>query len=245
MAAARGSRTWGELIGATVQEAKRRLQPVSLSQKSKQVLHRFDNQAALDSWMVNTDKAIGGYSQGSLSYNPNSQSAVFKGVLSTKLPANSRVKQSGFCLARSLPLPSTLLGNRFYDLQEFSGLELQLRGDGRNYILSVQTDSMQPEDLFQAFIYTKGGPHWQRVQIPFQDFLLTNMGFVQNEQTLMNTSKIKTIGLLLADGIDGPFQLELQEISAITMRKLLSQMDVQPPATSTTSNNDATSSSQR
>jgi hypothetical protein len=26
------------------------------------------------------------------------------------------------------------------------------------------------------------------------------MGFVQNEQTLMNTGKIKTIGILLADG---------------------------------------------
>lgn len=44
------------------------------------------------------------------------------------------------------------------------------------------SDTTQQEDLFQAFVYTRGGPSWQTVQIPFSDFLLTSLGYVQNEQ---------------------------------------------------------------
>ena len=53
---------------------------------------------------------------------------------------------------------------------------------GRTYIANIQTDSTQQEDLYQAFVYTRGGPEWQTVQVPFSDFLLTSLGYVQNEQ---------------------------------------------------------------
>jgi hypothetical protein len=54
------------------------------------------------------------------------------------------------------------------------------------------------------------------------------MGFVQNEQTLLNKDSIIHFGVLLADRVDGPFHLDIQRISAITMQKELSSMDVQP-----------------
>ena len=52
------------------------------------------------------------------------------------------------------------------------------------------------------------------------------MGFVQNEQTLLNKDGIIHFGVLLADRIDGPFHLDIKSISAITMSKELSNMDV-------------------
>lgn len=47
----------------------------------------------------------------------------------------------------------------------FSGLEFKLRGDGRTYIINLQTDGLQPDDVYQAFIYTKGGPDWETVRV--------------------------------------------------------------------------------
>ena len=101
-----------------------------------------------------------------------------------------------------------------------------LRGDGRTYIANIQTDSTQQEDLYQAFVYTRGGPEWQTVQIPFSDFLLTSLGYVQNEQAMLNRSAIRTVGVLLADRTDGDFKLSIREIRSVRMVKEVSNMDV-------------------
>jgi NADH dehydrogenase [ubiquinone] 1 alpha subcomplex assembly factor 1 len=66
----------------------------------------------------------------------------------------------------------------------------------------------------------------QTVQLPFVDFLLTSLGYVQNEQTELNTRSVKSLGVLLADKIDGPFKLEIRSVRAITMKKLVSNMEV-------------------
>lgn len=66
-------------------------------------------------------------------------------------------------------------------------------------------------------------------QIPLADFLLTHMGYVQNEQALLSAERVKTIGLLLADKLDGPFQLDVRAIRAINMRKEISNMDAAAP----------------
>lgn len=57
------------------------------------------------------------------------------------------------------------MGATLHDLSEYNGLELQLRGDGRAYMLNIQTDGLQQDDIFQAFIYTRGGPSWQTVHV--------------------------------------------------------------------------------
>ena len=44
------------------------------------------------------------------------------------------------------------------------------------------------------------------MQIPFSEFLLTNMGYVQNEQTLLHSGQIVNFALLLADRVPGPFR---------------------------------------
>lgn len=151
-------------------------------------------------------------------------------------------------------------------LHDVSGLEFEVRGDGRVYICNIHTDGLQQEDLFQSAIYTRGGPLWQKVchvlararqshfsrsvlargsvpivphpsavlrtsrdltflisrvsplfclsqvRIPFCDFLLTSLGYVQNEQSHMDLTAVKTVGILLADEVDGPFNLDIRSI---------------------------------
>ena len=43
----------------------------------------------------------------------------------------------------------------------------------------------------QAFVYTRGGPHWETIRLPFSDFLLTYHGYVQNAQSSLNESKAR------------------------------------------------------
>ena len=59
----------------------------------------------------------------------------------------------------------TLFGASLHDLTRYNGLELCVRGDGRTYIVNIRTDGYQPDDVFQAFLYTRGGPLWQTVQV--------------------------------------------------------------------------------
>jgi hypothetical protein len=58
------------------------------------------------------------------------------------------------------------------------------------------------------------------------------MGYVQNEQTLLSNKRVRTLGLLLADQVNGDFQLDVRRISAIHRRKDLSNMDVTGPQAS-------------
>lgn len=57
------------------------------------------------------------------------------------------------------------------------------------------------------------------------------MGYVQNEQALLSAERVKTVGLLLADKTDGPFQLDVRAIRAIHMNKELTNMDATPTLT--------------
>lgn len=53
------------------------------------------------------------------------------------------------------------------------------------------------------------------LQLPFSEFFLTNRGYMQDHQTLLPTASISTVGLLLADKVAGPFELELQSITVV------------------------------
>ena len=63
------------------------------------------------------------------------------------------------------------------------------------------------------------------VQIPLSEFLLTHRGYVQNEQATINSDRIKTIGILLADRREGPFQLDIREVRAVTAAEPSARMD--------------------
>ena len=52
-------------------------------------------------------------------------------------------------------------------------------------------------------------------QLPFSEFVLTNRGYMQDHLTLLPRASVSTVGLLLADKVIGPFELELQEIKVV------------------------------
>jgi len=57
-------------------------------------------------------------------------------------------------------------------------------------------------------------PCARNAQIPFDRFLLTWHGYVEGQNSLLPTSRIKSIGILMAERKSGPFYCQLEAIAA-------------------------------
>ncbi|KAG7251465.1 hypothetical protein CRUP_023938 [Coryphaenoides rupestris] len=99
----------------------------------------------------------------------------------------------------------------------FNMLHLRVRGDGRPWMINLTSETYFThnwDDMYSYFLYTRGGPYWQDVKIPFSKFFLGYRGRIQDNQCHLWLDKINTIGFTLGDGVDGPFQLEVDYIGA-------------------------------
>jgi len=123
---------------------------------------------------------------------------VFSGTLSLK-------NRGGFSSVRTRP-------NRT-DLSDYDHLVVRLRGDGRTYWLTVNTNVRIPAGSYRALIATKAG-EWQTVRAPFSKFRATSFGRVLPVFVPLDRSKVESIGFLLADKKAGPFRLEVDSIKA-------------------------------
>ena len=95
-----------------------------------------------------------------------------------------------------------------YDLGQYSGLKLRLRGDGKSYKLSLRTDLFFDGISYQA-TFTTEQDTWQELYLPFEDFTATHHGVKLSTVAPMDTTKIESFGLFIADDQEGSFQLEI------------------------------------
>lgn len=55
-----------------------------------------------------------------------------------------------------------------YDWSSFNTLHLRVRGDGRPWMINIAAEtyfSHQKDDMYNYFLYTRGGPYWQDVKV--------------------------------------------------------------------------------
>ncbi|KAJ0044207.1 hypothetical protein NL108_008132, partial [Boleophthalmus pectinirostris] len=74
---------------------------------------------------------------------------------------------------------------KHFDWTSFNTLHLRVRGDGRPWMINIGCQtffSHQNDDIYSYFLYTRGGPYWQDVKIPFSKFFLTHRGRIQDDQ---------------------------------------------------------------
>lgn len=57
---------------------------------------------------------------------------------------------------------------KHHDWSSFNTLHLRVRGDGRPWMINIAAEtyfSHQKDDMYNYFLYTRGGPYWQDVKV--------------------------------------------------------------------------------
>ncbi|NXX91361.1 CIA30 protein, partial [Centropus bengalensis] len=187
------------------------------------VLWEFRSQEDLNKWVISSDVEIGGKSEVYLKLGRNNQAALLYGTLNTEAPRDGETKYSGYCSMRAKPLVGSFARKKYYDWSSFNSLYLRVRGDGRPWMVNIYTDpyfSHQKDDLYNYFMFTRGGPYWEEIKIPFSKFFLSSRGRVQDSQhpIWLDKASFLTLGFTIGDKVDGPFQLEIDFIGLLNDR---------------------------
>lgn len=163
-------------------------------------------------WTVSCDRDHGeGFSR--VKFKPTSRgTAIFSGELSTEKPKDGRVSNAGYCNICTPALEKAFYRRDYYDWSQYTHLVVKVRGDGRGYMLNLETKGeydIQWFDMFNYPLFTRGGPYWQITKIPFSKFYFTHKGRIQDKQTRIPQTLISRFGITVMDKINAPFSLEL------------------------------------
>lgn len=149
-------------------------------------------------WYVQNDNVMGGRSQGGFEIREQGP-LIFSGSTNTDGGGFSSIRTRSFA-----PL----------DLSKYDGIALRVKADGRQYIWQLQTRARYRnyEVSYWAAFDTVAG-EWATVRIHFSSFYPQFRGF-RLEGPALDTSDITEFGLYIYDQKDGPFELQLDNISA-------------------------------
>ena len=153
----------------------------------------FDFQTATNTaaWQVVNDDVMGGVSTSS--FRLTNGAAVFQGEVSLK-------NNGGFASVRSLPAN--------HDLSGCDTFVIRVRGDGRRYNFTARTDRSFDSTIYQCAFTTKKG-EWGEHRLPLKEFVPTSRGRVLSGAPPLDAAKVTSVGFLISDQQDGPFQLEV------------------------------------
>lgn len=159
------------------------------------ILFDFDSEAACNSWIPINDVVMGGISHSRFDYVGESI-AVFSGTVSLE-------NSSGFASLRSTP--------SLYDLRGYSGLQLRVRGDGKQYKLNLKTEAALDGVQYQAVFKTEAGA-WTEIVIPFSKFVPMFRGAHAYDSPPLDPGSICSFGFLISDKQEGPFRMDIDWI---------------------------------
>ena len=147
-------------------------------------------------WRIVNDGVMGGQSQSRLSLREDYYQ--FKGYLSL---ANN----GGFASVRSqTPIA---------DLSGYKGVVLRVRGDGRSYKLRFRAGRRMDGVAHEARFDTRPET-WVEIEILFDTFRPVWRGRLVGGAGPLDASRLRQIGLMVADGQEGPFALDLAWVRA-------------------------------
>ncbi|WP_412060983.1 CIA30 family protein [Rubrivirga sp. IMCC45206] len=154
----------------------------------------FEFESPDAAWAVENDGVMGGRSQG------------FAEVVDGTLMFTGEVvtEGGGFTSVR---------GERQANLSDYDGIELRIRGGGRTFELDVDDGTRHRGREVNRQGAFPTAADWQTVRVPFADLDATAHGEPVTVDAL-DRSAIRTLGIYIADGIDGPFRLEVDWIRA-------------------------------
>jgi Complex I intermediate-associated protein 30 (CIA30) len=138
--------------------------------------------ALAQTWGALDDVVMGGTSASSLKLQDGL--AVFTGIVST---ANS----GGFASIRTRNFEPPL------DLGSYSGLELQVKGDGQRYKFLIR-DEDSWDSLAYAYSFDTVADQWTTVRIPFNLMVPVFRAKTVDNGKSLNTSRLRSLQLMLS-----------------------------------------------
>lgn len=170
---------------------------VSEKEDMTRVLFDFVDVSEAQRWLVVNDNVMGGVSKGEASPTEDS-SLLFSGSISLE-------NNGGFASIRSQPTD--------FDLGEFDGIRIRVKGDGRTYQFSLRRDRNLDGIAFrQEFESIEN--KWIEVELPFASFIPTFRGRTLTDVNPLDPADIRQLGFLIADKEAGPFKLIVDRIVA-------------------------------
>ncbi|MEO0616219.1 MAG: CIA30 family protein [Pseudomonadota bacterium] len=167
------------------------------SDKDTEVITDLTSATPSLGWFVVNDNVMGGRSEGGFD--------VDSGVL--RFTGRTNTRGGGFSSIRT--------GSLALDLSAYDGIRLHVKGDGRRYTWRLTTDARYygREVAYWAEFDTERD-EWRDIDIPFARFVPRFRGSVLDGPAL-DTSNITGMGLMIYDGLDGPFALALDRVQAV------------------------------
>jgi len=158
----------------------------------------FSNTDNVSPWRIVNDGVMGGLSEGTRFAEEGHM--VFRGIINTN--------GGGFSSLRRRMVPG--------DLANTSGLKMKLRSDGRDYKLTFRTSERWRgrSVSYQASIPATDADTWTEVTVPFTNMRTSVFGRPVRAAPF-DPSDVREMGIIIADGIDGPFNLNVQSLSCI------------------------------
>lgn len=148
-----------------------------------------------DQWRIVNDGVMGGLSSSKAIVKDDK--IIFSGNVSLE-------NNGGFASLRS-PVKD-------YNFEEYSGLELKIKGDGKRYSISMKETSYFTGYFFTSTFETKKDV-WITVKLPFNQFKLYYFGRETNSNKKIPVNNIKEISLLIGDKQEGGFQAEIEYLA--------------------------------
>ena len=164
--------------------------------RGKSITPIIDFSEDSDAWRSIDDVVMGGVSASKFVVSDGI--GVFKGNVSLE-------NNGGFASARSKP------GS--FDLSDFDGLCIRIRGDGKSYGFRLRTNSNFDGISYQARFNTKAG-EWIELKFDIDVFEAVFRGRKVPNADPLDPSAIKSFGVIISDKQEGPFQIEIDYIAA-------------------------------
>jgi len=150
-------------------------------------------------WASITDTVMGGVSIAELEFSPEGL-LTFSGRVSLE-------NNGGFASVRTQSAQ--------IDLSAYKGLLLKVRGDGKRYSLNLGSNFRIPAGSYRAAFETVKNT-WQETYLPFADFKLVAYGRQISDMPEFDPARLQSVGFMITGGQDGPFQLEVAWIRAVS-----------------------------
>lgn len=160
-------------------------------------LFDFSVAADIEYWRIVNDGVMGGRSQSTITRSADN-TAIFKGTISLE-------NNGGFASTRTV--------SRTYELADYSGIVLRVRGDGKPYQFRLRTDNRFDGIAYRYEFDTVAG-EWTEVQIPFAELVPVFRGRVLDNVGPVDPAAIQQLGFLFGNKQAEAFRLEIDWIRA-------------------------------